>query len=469
VKSLLLRVRQSRLSSTLAALYVLYAANYLCPLVLISYLARTLGPQAWGQYVFAEACARVVQILVEYGFHLSGTRAVASSTGHREARALIVSGVIGAQLMLAASAVTALGILATYSAPFRSAAPLLPGGVLYAVCVAMCPIWYFQGVERLGRMVGIDLATKVVGLCGILYLVREPADNWKVLTVQGGFAFLSLVLGYSLVFREVPPLLPRLKVVRESLRSGSTLFLSKASILLYTVANPVIASFCVGPREVGLFAAADRICRGAVNSLHPMNQAFYPRIVQMNAISRSGAARFACKAGAVMLAYNCVTSAVLFFGAEPLVRIIVGKQYAASVGPLRVLALIPIANAVSNLLGLQWMLALRMDRAYLAVSLCAGLANLAMMPQLAGAYGLRGMSWSVVTAEALAAAAISVILVARRADPLREALRAHPGDLARRGANSLRGTETASDSGTAAAEYERLYGHAVKGGTASDD
>jgi len=32
-----------------------------------------------------------------------------------------------------------------------------------------------------------------------------------------------------------------------------------------------------------------------------MNQAFYPRIVQLNAISRSLAARFACNAAAAML------------------------------------------------------------------------------------------------------------------------------------------------------------------------
>jgi len=175
--------------------------------------------------------------------------------------------------------------------------------------------------------------------------------------------------------------------------------------------------------------AADRISRAVVNSLHPMNQAFYPRIVQLNAISRTRAALFACKAGAAMLMYNSVTSAVLYFWADPLVRIIVGRDYAASVAPLRILALIPIANAVSNLLGLQWMVALRMDRGYLAVIVGAGLANLVLMPRLAGAYGLGGMSWAVVTAEALAAMVICAILLLRGADPFREALAARRGNV----------------------------------------
>jgi PST family polysaccharide transporter len=422
VKSLLPNAGPSHLQSTLASLYVLYAVNYLCPLVLISYLARTLGPHAWGQYVFAEACSRVVQVLVEYGFHLSGTREIASHRSSREDRARIVSGVIGSQVILAAGAVAVLGILGTCSPPFRSSAHLLPGGLLFAVCVAMSPIWYFQGVERLGAMVGIDLGTKLAGLCAVLYLIREPADSWKVLMIQGMFALLSLVIGYGLVFRDVPPLMPQAKGIKECLRSGRILFLSKAGVLLYTVANPVIASFSVGPRQVGYFAAADRICRAAVNSLHPMNQAFYPRIVQMNEINRGLAARFACKAGAAMLAYNSMTSLILFFGAEPLVRILVGGQYAASAGLLRILALIPIANAVSNLLGLQWMIALRMDRAYFGVVAGAGITNLGLMPLLAGAYGLQGMSLAVVTAELAAAAAIYAILALRGADPLRQAL-----------------------------------------------
>jgi PST family polysaccharide transporter len=436
VKSQLLRLWQSRLSGTLTSLYALYAVNSLCPLVLISYLARVLGPQAWGQYVLVDACARVVQVLVEYGFKVSGTREVAGNIERPEARALIVSGVAGAQLVLAAAALAAMGILAACSTPFRNSAPLLPGGALCAVSVAMSPIWYFQGVERLGRMVAVDLATRIAGLCGILYLVRGPADSWKVLTVQGIFALLSLVLGYWLVSQDVPLRMPRGRVIKESLRSGRALFLSKASVLLYTVANPVIASFAVGPREVGFFAAADRICRAAVNSLYPMNQTFYPRIVQLNEISRSRAARFACKAGAAMLAYNSVTAAFLFFGAGPLVRIIMGPQFAATAGPLRILALVPLANAVSNLLGLQWMIALRMDRAYLAVIAGAGLANLGLMPWLAGSFGLPGMSWAVVTSEALAAAAIYAILALRGADPLRGALRAR-----RRGVPPLEGTQ----------------------------
>jgi PST family polysaccharide transporter len=436
VISRLLRLRRSRLSGTLASLYTLYAVNYLCPLVLLSYLARTLGPLAWGQYVFADACARVVQVLVEYGFHLSGTRAVAASLDHRQKRARIVSGVIGAQLTLGAVAVAGLGVLAACSPPFRHAAGLLPGAALCAVSLAMSPIWYFQGVGRLGRLVAVDLASKIAGLGSILYLVREPADNWKVLTAQGGFASLSLVLGYWLVSMEVPLVMPRLHLVRDSLRSGRALFLSRASVLLYTMANPVIASFCVGPRELGYFAAADRISRAAVNSLHPMNQTFYPRIVQLNGTSRSSAAGFACKAGAAMLAYNSVSSAVLFFAAEPLIRVFMGPQYAAAVAPLRILALIPVANAMSNLLGLQWMIALRMDRAYLAVVVSAGLVNLMLMPRFARAYGLAGMGWAVVSAEALAAVAIFAILALRSADPLREAWRAH-----RRQAAPLDGTQ----------------------------
>jgi polysaccharide transporter, PST family len=422
VKSPSVQTGESRLSSALASLYALYAVNYLCPLVLISYLARTLGPQAWGQYVFADACARVVQVLVEYGFHLSGTREVAIYRSDRGTRAKIVSGVIGAQLALAAVAMTALGILGSCSQTFQSSALLLPGAVSSAVCVAMSPIWYFQGVGRLGAMVGIDLGAKLAGLCSILYLVRGPADNWKVLTIQGLFAFISLAFGYGLVFRDVPLRMPRVGAIKESLVSGRALFLSKAGVLLYTVANPVIASFLVGLRELGYFAAADRICRAAVNSLHPMNQAFYPRIVQMNEVSRELAARFACKAGGAMLAYNSMTGAILFFGAEPLVRILVGGEYTASVGLLRILALIPIANAVSNLLGLQWMIALRMDRAYFGVVVSAGLLNLALMPVLGREGGPAGMCMAVVAAEMLAAAAIWVILGLRGADPLREAL-----------------------------------------------
>lgn len=424
--NVLARIVDSRLPGMLASLYGLRLVNYVCPLVLVPYLARVLGPQGWGVYAFAEACGRGVQMLVEYGFQLAGVREVALRRNDRKELAALVSGMLGAQLAMGAAALAVLFLLTAAFGPFRQAAALLPGAFLYGLGLGLSPIWYFQGTERLARMVTIDILSRMIGVGGVFLLVRSPGDNWKALTIQGVLACSGAVAGWGLVSMQIPLRFAKPADIWDGLHGGWTLFLSKGATLLISALNPVLAAFSVGAREVGLFFGADRICRAAVNSLHPMNQAFYPRLVLLVEEDHRRGARFACRAGTAMLLHNLLLSAVLYFGAGPLVKLILGAQYMESAGILKILAFIPLANALNNLLGLQWMLALRMDRAYLGAVVCAGLTNLWMFPWLAARWGTQGMAWGSLSVELLLLAAIGVQLAWRRADPFHALLGARP-------------------------------------------
>jgi len=413
----LARIRGSRLPGMLASLYGLRLVNYVCPLVLVPYLARVLGPQGWGVYAFAEACGRGVQMLVEYGFQLAGVREVALRRNNRKELGASVGGMLGAQVAMGAAALAVLLVMTAAFDPFRRAATLLPGAFLYGLGLGLSPLWYFQGTERLARMVAIDILARMAGVGGVFVLVREAGDSWKALAIQGALACAGAAAGWSLAFFEIPLRLPKPAQLWEGMRTGWTLFLSRSATLLVSALNPVLAAFSVGTREMGLFFGADRICRAAVNSLHPMNQAFYPRLVVLVEKDRLQAAAFACRAAAAMLLHNLLLSGALYLGAGPLVKLILGAQYAESAAVLKILAFIPLANALNNLLGLQWMLALRMDRAYLGAVICAGLTNLWLFPLLAARWGTRGMAWGSLSVELLLLAAISLQLVMRRADP----------------------------------------------------
>ena len=61
----------------LATLYGVTIANSLLPLVTVPYLARVLGPGAWGMVLFAQTVAVWPAILMEFGFVYSATRDIA--------------------------------------------------------------------------------------------------------------------------------------------------------------------------------------------------------------------------------------------------------------------------------------------------------------------------------------------------------------------------------------------------------
>jgi PST family polysaccharide transporter len=67
--------------------------------------------------------------------------------------------------------------------------------------------------------------------------------------------------------------------------------------------------------------------------------------------------------------------------------------------------------AVSNILGLQWMLPFGMDRAFNRIVVTAGVLNIVLAVFLSRRFGPNGTAWSVVVSQGFVATSMFVILL----------------------------------------------------------
>ena len=81
-------------------------ANSILPLVMVPYLARVLGPGAWGMVLFAQAVAAWPTLIVEFGFVFSATRDIARHSDDPAKLREIVS-----EVMTCKAALSVLGVL----------------------------------------------------------------------------------------------------------------------------------------------------------------------------------------------------------------------------------------------------------------------------------------------------------------------------------------------------------------------
>ena len=100
-----------------------------------------------------------------------------------------------------------------------------------------------------------------------------------------------------------------------------------------------------------------------------------------------------------------------------LVKLLLGPGFDQSVPVLRLMAVLPPFIAASNLLGIQWMLPLRMDHEFNGIILAAGALNLVLAFVLARPFQQTGMALSMIAAEAFVTAAMLAVLRYRRLDP----------------------------------------------------
>ena len=370
----------------------------LAPLIVVPYLARTLGPEAWSPVLMAQGLGFWLIAILEFAFDLSGTRAVAQSRATPESTSSIVQAVQSAKILLILVAIPIALVVALALPTLRADPALIVATLAFAVFRGLSPLWYFQGVERVRAAVAVETAGKLSPVIAMFALVRGPAHGWRVMGIYALFSAISLVWLMTLLGRDVAMVAPNLRIGWRTLRENFTLFACRASAGLYVQANTLILG-AIAPASVAFFGGAEKVVRAAMSLLYPMNQAVLPRISFLRHTNPQAAGRVVRASFLVIGTIGSVMSLTALLAAPLLVRILLGPGYETSVPILRILAPLPFIVAINSVLGIFWAVPMKREKRFLAAILFGGATNLAMVTLLVPQFQARGMAISSVMAE----------------------------------------------------------------------
>jgi polysaccharide transporter, PST family len=398
---------QRDLTRNALALYGVQFCRKLVPLVSVPYLARTLGPSGWGRVAFALAFGELLVMLIEFGFNLSATREVARHRDSTEHCREIASGVLGAQAVLSLAAIAIALAVAPFVPGLRNYPKLFASGLFYGIAQGIAPLWFFQGMERMRTAAALEIHGKLLGLCCVFAFVHAPADDWKVLLAQALPPAICSIAGIALMRRVTGLEIPRMAGIRAALERGWPMFLFRGGLSLYGVANAFVLGMFAPAAQVGYFASSEKIGKAASGLLTPLRDAIYPRLSRMIRHSPSAARRLAGAGALVSTAAGFFISLTLFVFAPSIVRLLMGPGFAPAVTVLRILSALPFIIAVTESVGLQWLLPQGRDKTVNQIIFSGGFLNLALALVLAPRFAHVGMAWSVVTVESLVALCMS--------------------------------------------------------------
>lgn len=392
-----------------AAFYAANLASVLLPLVSVPYLARTLGPAAWGELALAQAIATGLAVLVDYGHAQSGTRALLRAGAASEARRL-AGAILSGKLLLAVVGAAGLGVLGLLGM-LPVAVQLLPAAIAAGIASGLSPLWLAQAGERVGRYLALDVTAKALAVVSLLVLVHEPGGAARVLWLQAAAGLGSFLSG--LVLSSLRPSLrpSTARAVGALLWEHRHGFLFRATILTYTTANVLVLGFVAAPHEVGIFAAADRAVRLVACFAGPLGQALYPLLARAWQEDPAGAARLASTATLAVAAIGIGLGLGLLFAADRVALLLLGPGFADAAVVLRILAPLPALICVSNILGMQWMFSIGAEAAFVRILALAGLVCLPSGTVLGAMLGAPGMGIAATLAELVVTGGVLVHLV----------------------------------------------------------
>lgn len=405
--------RPSSLKHNVASLGLVLAANTLIPLITLPYLTRVLGAEGYGRIAYVQAVMAYATLFTDYAFSWSAVREVAAARDDRDALSRVFHSVWAAQWLLTLAAAVVLGVTG-WAIGIRdiNLVMYVLGFIAIVFANTLFPLWLFQGLERMGEIAVIQVVTRLLGVPAVFLLVHSPSDAVLALGIQAGVSILagSAALIYLWRARWLHWARPARQDILTAFKSGFTLFLSKLGISFYTTLAPLALGIMSGTTAVSYFSLADRLRTAGQSLLSPIATALFPRLSHLYASDRATATRLAARGFQLTLGVALLISVSLFTLAEPVIRLLGGYEFEAAVPVLRVLAALPLIVGLSNVFGVQIMLANGRTKPFnLILGGAAILGAIAIWP-LTKTFGALGAAASVVGVELFVTAAMAAYL-----------------------------------------------------------
>lgn len=394
-----------RLRRNIAALGVVQLSNYVIPLLTLPFLTRVLGAEGYGRVAFAQVLMAYFVLLTDYGFSWSATRKISA---HRADAAYVNQVFLGtwlAQWLLVLLAAMLCMLMVSFSDRLRPDAVLFAAAFTAVVGNALFPVWFLQGLERLQEVAALQLISRVLALIPLFLLIRHPSDAALVAAIQGGGVMLGGLLALAWMHHQKLARWqwPGWRQAGQELQEGFALFGSRLSISFYTAFVPLVLGLIAGPVAVAHFTMANKLRSAAQSLIAPISQALYPRMSHLFATDTAAALGLVKRSVLVIFIIAGSASAALWLLAERLVLLVAGPEFLPATATLRVLAFCPLAIAISNLYGVQVLIALGKYRIINMTSTTVGLATALLCVPVIYEFRALGAGASLLTAEIVVA------------------------------------------------------------------
>lgn len=405
--------KNKALGKNYGALTIIQASNFLLPFLTLPFIVRTIGPERFGAINFSIAIVTYFILLINFGFDFTATRRVAQNRQDESMINNLFSQIFYSRVLLFILSVFLFSMLFV-SMPQINQHPIV-SIFIFASCLAnvFTPNWLFQGMQIIHKTAVFNFVAKLIFCVSIVFLIRRPDDYiWyavmsassQVLVAIGLFVYAKK--RFALTFRR-----PDLKAVKGLLTEDKMVFMATLMISFYTTSNTVLLGMLSSEREVGIFTAASRVI-AVVQSvmLLPMSQALFPHIGSAFGKGRTEGVDEVKRIFPMVMIYTFSMCLFAALCAPLVIHILYGSQFEDSIWILRILAISPFVASISNVMGVQTLLNLKLDKIYFRITIIGCIVNVILNIALIPVMSYYGTALAWVCTEASIMVSLFIVL-----------------------------------------------------------
>ena len=240
-----------------AWIIVLQIFNMVAPLITLPYITRILSSSDYGEFSISLNWIGYLQVLVEYGFTLTGAQKIAVCEDNPIKRSVVRNNILFAQLFLLLPCFMILLALFAF-APIENV-QIFCMSILFlcVISVAFQQNWFFQGISEMQNITLINVVSRSVSVALIFLLVKEPNDLYLYCLLYSSTFVIASISGCLIVWKKYKLFFtkPRLKNVFFEIKDGWSLFISSFMTKIFSNVGVTILGFIALKEEVGAYAA----------------------------------------------------------------------------------------------------------------------------------------------------------------------------------------------------------------------
>lgn len=383
---------------------VLQFLQYIFPIVALPYLGNVVGPKFFGIVNFLGIIVGYFSLMVTYGFDVSATREIARHSGDQAKIHEVFNRVISARLALFIAATLIFATLHYFLPELNHHTRAAYSSFLLVFGWVLMPNWYFQGMQKMDRIVPIHFVIKLGFVALLFVFISEPEHYYRYpLILSLSTVTVGLLTFLLAVFRDRIPF--RIKWDRPTwalLWKERYLFVTSIINNTYQTSTIILLGFFLTFEEVGLFSLGWRLMNISQALIGiPLVFAMLPHAtVGFQKSHSEGLERVSRNLSVSVLALG-MAGAFMYLVSPWLVHRLFGTDYEASLDIFHALLVVPFLTGISATLSNQILLNNGKDRMVLWITAAGAVLSITLNSVLLPIWGMTGSAVAIIATESL--------------------------------------------------------------------
>lgn len=343
------------------------------PLITSPYVSRVLGSEGVGAYSYTYSIASIFALFGMLGVNNYGNRTIASCCDDKEERSGIFWNIWFVQLVM--TLITVIIYLIYLTCVCEKRFYVVSYIEMLVVISSMLDInWYFFGMEEFKITVTRNIIIKILSVILIITCVKQRADVWLYTLIVVGCAFVSNLVLWPFLKKEVVFCRPDLNEAKKHIKPMLVLFIPVVAISIYRKMDKMMLGSMSTMVQSGYYENVEKIINIPSGVITALGTVMLPR---MSYLFAKGESKQSQRYIRLSMEFVCFLSFAMAFGiagiAQEFAPFFFGEEF-QDVGIL-IIAISPtiVFSAWANVIRTQYLIPNHEDKSYV-ISVCIGAA-----------------------------------------------------------------------------------------------